>query len=173
MARHSKEPPPMVHRLPNKRKKKEPPDTLEIAAKAEVKPKKPAGNKTRKSRVGRAKAPAVLAAIEGVYGSPLEFWRQIALRAHDGDANAAKMLADRMFPSLKPVGPQIQFELDTSNPTALLGSILENVSNGTLPIDSGVQLLAAARAMLDVSERKEVLDRMAELEKLLGVQDGE
>ena len=87
----------------------------------------------------------------------------------DKDASLALSLLNKVVASPKPVSEPVAFDLD---PSAGLGSIGEQiliqVSEGKLPLDSGVALLGAIGTAGKLREVDEMAKEITEIEGALG-----
>ena len=84
--------------------------------------------------------------------------------AKSGDLTACALLINRLYPALKPVQPMSVFSLDGATPADQAMSILRAVSDGVLPADIGVQLIAAVGKCLEIREISELAERLEQLE---------
>ena len=82
-------------------------------------------------------------------------------QAKAGDPAAAKLLLDRVLPSLKPETRQ-----SAPAPTDP-GAILEAVERGQIGIDQGQALMGLAAARIKIAADEELLRRVEALEALL------
>jgi len=110
-------------------------------------------------------------AVAACFGSELEFWQHIAGMAAAGDAGAARLIAERLIPSLKSTIEPITFDLDEAvDMTDLCRQILAAVAGGVLPADVGGTLIQSVAGMARIAEIDEIERRLAELE---GMADGD
>ncbi len=101
---------------------------------------------------------------EAFEGGEAGFWRAVAEQAKAGDLQAAAMLADRLYPRLKPTSEPVQL----SEP--LDGSLAENaravlrmIAAGEISADMGRELLTS---IADVAKILEVADLEKRIERL-------
>ena len=113
-----------------------------------LKGKPPGSNKTQKLRAAIEKeAPEILSAL--------------ITSAKAGDPQAAKLLLDRVLPSLRPETRQ-----SAPMPTDP-GAILEAVESGAIGIDQATALMGLAAQRLKIAADQELLERVEKLEELL------
>lgn len=84
--------------------------------------------------------------------------------AANGDAQAAKLLMDRVLPTYKPVAPTTAFPLDGDSLTAKAQAILSAVAAGLIAISDAKQLIDALALLAKVAEFDELERRVAALE---------
>lgn len=84
--------------------------------------------------------------------------------AANGDAQAAKLLMDRVLPTFKPVAPTTAFKLDGDSLTAKAQAILAAVAAGAIAISDAKQLIDALALLAKVAEFDELERRVAALE---------
>ncbi len=93
----------------------------------------------------------------------------IVTAALAGDMQAARILMDRACPSLKAVSEPAPLQIDLSgSPTEQSQAILKAVSEGILPIDEAVQLLAGVASGMKILEISLLEQRLEALEQEIG-----
>lgn len=94
-----------------------------------------------------------------------EILQSVINSAVNGDMSAAKMLLDRITPSLKPIAQQISLALPDGASLSEQGSeVVKGALMGAIPSDIGVQLLAALGAQAKIIEIDDLAKRVAVLE---------
>ena len=97
------------------------------------------------------------------------FWLAVAQQAKGGDLQAAQMLADRLYPKLKPQSPTIALsEPLEGSPANMARQLVQMAGNGELPSSQARELLQALGDLVRVIEITEIEQR---LEKLEAIQD--
>ena len=81
------------------------------------------------------------------------FWLAVAAQAKGGDMVASSMIADRLYPKLKPQAEAVQLSepLDGS-PQDMAKGLLRMVSNGELSADTAKELITAIADMCRIGE---------------------
>ncbi len=93
--------------------------------------------------------------------------KNICESAKAGDIQAATILINRLYPALKPVQEVTPFTLAGDNPAEQAQSILAAVAGGQIPVEIGVQLIAAISQTLQIMEVTELAERLEHIEKTL------
>ena len=84
----------------------------------------------------------------------------------EGDVSAAMALLNKVMPNLKASNEPIQFTLDSSKGLSGTGEqIVQSIADGTVPLDSGAQLLSAIAALSKMQEIDDLTKRMEILEQ--------
>lgn len=84
----------------------------------------------------------------------------------ESDVTAAMALLNKVMPNLKAANEPIQFNLDASK--GLLGTgeqIVQSIADGSVPLDSGSQLLSSLAALGKLQEVDELTKRIAIIEE--------
>jgi len=106
-------------------------------------------------------------AVSACFGSELEFWQHIAGMAAAGDAGAARLIAERLIPSLKATNEPVEFNLDAAADLSdLARQILAGVADGILAADVAATLIQSVAGMARIAEIDEIERRLAELEAM-------
>ncbi len=83
----------------------------------------------------------------------------------DGDVTAAMALLNKVMPNLKAANEPIQFTLDVSKGLSGTGEqIVQSIADGSVPLDSGSQLLSSLAALGKLQEVDELTKRIEALE---------
>lgn len=86
--------------------------------------------------------------------------------AKGGDAQAAKLILERIFPAVKPVEQTQELDLPEGGTLTAQGrAVLAAVAGGELAPSQGAQLLAAIGSLARVSEIDELEARLTKLEE--------
>lgn len=93
--------------------------------------------------------------------------KNICESAKAGDIQAATILINRLYPALKPVQEVTPFTLAGDNPAEQAQSVLAAVAGGQIPVEIGVQLIAAISQTLQIMEVTELAERLEHIEKTL------
>jgi len=93
--------------------------------------------------------------------------KNICESAKAGDVQAATILINRLYPALKPVQEVTPFTLAGDNPAEQAQSVLAAVAGGQIPVEIGVQLIAAISQTLQIMEVTELAERLEQIEKTL------
>ena len=99
--------------------------------------------------------------------------KNICESAKAGDVQAATILINRLYPALKPVQEVTPFTLAGDNPAEQAQSVLAAVAGGQIPVEIGVQLIAAIGQTLQIIETTELAKRLEDIEKTLQQRTGE
>ena len=113
----------------------------------------PAGRKPGLSKLGKIR--------QGLEAALPEILEALTAQAKAGDPQAAKLLLDRVLPSLKP-------ETRQSAPMPVdPGAILEAVESGVIGVDQATALMGLASARLKIAADQELLERVEAIEDML------
>ncbi len=86
--------------------------------------------------------------------------------ANEGDVAALKLLLERAVPPYRPIGEAVTFPMPKQGSLADTGrAVMRAIASGTLPPDTGRQLIDALAALGRVVEIEELERRIAALEK--------
>lgn len=85
-------------------------------------------------------------------------------QANTGDVQAAKVLLDRICPTLKPVSPSIALVVDTSDLLKAGAAVITSTANGALPVETGSTLMGMLAQQAKMVETQEILTRLEALE---------
>lgn len=100
-----------------------------------------------------------------------EIIRQLVAKAKEGDAQAARLLLERVLPALKPMEQPVELTLpDAEGLTAQGVAIVQAVAAGILAPGQGAQLLTGLGALARIKEIDELERRITQLE---GVKHGD
>ena len=84
----------------------------------------------------------------------------------ENDVTAAMALLNKVMPNLKAANEPVKFSLDTSKGLSGTGEqIIQNIADGSVPLDSGSQLLSSLAALGKLQEVDELTLRIEALEK--------
>lgn len=84
----------------------------------------------------------------------------------EGDAQAALALLNKIIPNLKAANEPVQFNLDTNKGLSSTGEqIVQSIADGSVPLDSGTQLLGSLASLAKLQEIDELTSRIEALEK--------
>lgn len=94
-----------------------------------------------------------------------------AIDADNKDAALClRLVTERGWAALKPVGEQVNFEFDkNSSLSDQAAQILDAVAKGDLAVDYGKQLVDAIKGLAEIIANTELKQRIAEIEKRLGI----
>ncbi len=99
-----------------------------------------------------------------------EIIAQLVARARDGDAQAARLLLERVLPALKPMEQPVSLSLPAGEGITAQGkAIVLAVADGTLAPGQGAQLLTGLGSLARIVEIDELEKRIAQLEGLNNV----
>ncbi len=90
---------------------------------------------------------------------------QLVEAAKGGDVQAARLLLERVLPTMKPTELAVPLALPDGSLTEQGRAVLAAVSVGHLAPGQGAQLLAAIGALARVAEIDELTERIERLEK--------
>ena len=94
-----------------------------------------------------------------------EIIAQLVEKAKAGDAQAARLLLERVLPSLKPIEQPVALSLPAGEGLTAQGvAIVEAVATGTLAPGQGAALLTGLGALARIKEIDELERRIAQLE---------
>lgn len=95
------------------------------------------------------------------------FWSAVATQAAEGDLQAAAMIADRLYPKLKPTSePLTLSEPLDGTPAEVARSIMRMAGAGELTTDQARELLAALADVCKIVETSELEERITKLEAI-------
>lgn len=96
----------------------------------------------------------------------------VVVAAKGGDMQAAKILLDRICPSLKPESQAVDLpELSAGTLTERATAALDAVGRGDLAPDTAAQLINSVGTLARVVELDEMMERISRLENHTGVTD--
>ena len=82
-----------------------------------------------------------------------------------------RLVTERGWAALKPVGEQVNFEFDKdASLSDQAAQILDAVAKGDLAVDYGKQLVDAIKGLAEIIANTELKARIAEIEKRLGIE---
>lgn len=116
---------------------------------------------------GRPKGSGLSGKIRrAIEGEQQEILQAVIDKAKDGDMTAAKILMDRVCPSLKPETQQVTLpQLSHGSLTERATEVLNAVANGQLAPDAASQLISSISTLAKVVEMDEVITRLNNLEQ--------
>lgn len=85
--------------------------------------------------------------------------------AKGGDIQAAKMILDRLIPSVKPQALPVALSIPDTDEAGRAKAIFNAITKGEVSPDTGNELLAALASLLKVKELTELIDRIEALER--------
>lgn len=94
----------------------------------------------------------------------LAIWKKIAEQAETGDAVSARLILDRVSPTIKPVEHCAPFPLSGETLSEQGKSVMQAVAAGELSPSQGAQLVTALGALARVIETDELARRIEALE---------
>ncbi len=81
-----------------------------------------------------------------------------------------RMVTERGWAALKPVGESVNFEFDNTASLADQASqVLDAVSKGDLPVDHGKQLVDSIKSLAEIIANTELKKRIEAIEESLGI----
>lgn len=117
----------------------------------------PAGRRPGTGEIGRLR--------EGIAAELPEIIAKLVIAAKAGDTQAARLLLERVLPSIKAVGQVVTMTLPDGDDLSAQGAaIVRAVANGVIPPDQGGELLAALGALARLREVDELERRIGLLE---------
>ena len=90
---------------------------------------------------------------------------QLVASAKSGDAQAARLLLERVIPAMKSTELAVPLELPNGSLTDQGRAVLKSVSLGDLAPSQGASLLSAIGSLARVAEIDELTERIAKLEE--------
>jgi hypothetical protein len=94
-----------------------------------------------------------------------EIIAQLVTRAREGDAQAARLLLERVLPALRPVELPVELALPAGEGMTAQGrAIVQAVADGTLAPGQGAQLLTGLGSLARIVEIDELEKRITQLE---------
>jgi hypothetical protein len=121
----------------------------------------PAGRKPGSGKIGKLRA-QIEKDIPGIIAALVQ-------NAKAGDAQAGKLLLDRVLPALKPVDEPVRLPLGEEDLTASSRNVLEAIAAGTVTPQQGLTVLAGVTAAARVEE---IAELRAELRRLTEMVEG-
>ncbi|WP_138514565.1 DUF5681 domain-containing protein [Rhodoferax bucti] len=95
-----------------------------------------------------------------------EIIEQVIAAARGGDLQAARLVLDKVIPSVKPIDLPVGLQLPTDGSLTEQGrAVIAAVSEGQLSPSNGAQLVTALGALARVAEIDELSARIAKLEE--------
>jgi len=129
----------------------------------------PNPNKIGRPQGSKNKRTLVREALQEIYpDGEAGFWLSIATMAKRGDMQAATMLADRLYPKLKPQSPTVVLtEPLEGSPANMARQLIQLAGNGELSTSQTQELLSALADVVRIIEASELEARLLNLEKSL------
>lgn len=122
---------------------------------------RPRGSRNRRTIIREALAKTF---TDGETG----FWLAVCTQARGGDLQAAAMIADRLYPKLKPESPLIRLsEPLEGSPANMARQLIQLTGNGELSTSQTQELLSALADVVRIIEASELEARLLNLEKSL------
>ncbi|MEH8229840.1 hypothetical protein [Aeromonas veronii] len=98
------------------------------------------------------------------------FWLAVATQAKSGDGVSQQMIADRLYPKLRPAAEPVEFALTgEASFTDLARSVLMAVSRGEVDPQTGKSLIDAVAGLARVAEIDALQKQLDELAARVGV----
>lgn len=129
----------------------------------------PNPNKIGRPQGSKNKRTLVREALQEIYpDGEAGFWLSIATMAKRGDMQAATMLADRLYPKLKPQSPTVVLtEPLQGTPADMARKLMQLAGNGELAASQAQELLSALADVVRIVEASELEQRLKKLEQTL------
>ena len=94
-----------------------------------------------------------------------EIITQLVIKAKEGDAQAARLLLERVLPPMKAIEPMVELTLPVGEGITAQGvAIVQAVAAGILAPGQGAQLLTGLGALARIKEIDELERRITQLE---------
>lgn len=95
-----------------------------------------------------------------------------AINNEDKDSSLClRLVTERGWAALKPVGEQVEFEFDKSASLSdQAAQILDAVANGHLAVDYGKQLVDSIKGLAEIIANTELKDRIKAIEEKLNIE---
>lgn len=128
----------------------------------------PNPNKAGRPKGSRNRRTLAREALQAAFpDGELGFWSAVATQAAEGDLQAAAMIADRLYPKLKPTSePLALSEPLDGTPAEVARSIMRMAGAGELTTDQARELLAALADVCKIVEASELEERITKLEAI-------
>lgn len=126
----------------------------------------PNANKIGRPRGSKNKRTIIREALAQTYDDGERgFWLAVAQQSKNGDLQAATMIADRLYPKLKPQSPTVVLSepLD-GTPADMARQLIKMTGGGELSSSQARELLQALGDLVRVIEITEIEERLAALE---------
>ncbi len=117
---------------------------------------------------GRPKGSGVSGKIrEAIIEKAPELLQVVVDRAiKEGDSQSALALLAKVVPNLKASSEPVQFKLETDQGLSVTGeSVIRAMGDGSLPIDSGSQILSGLGTLKKLIEMDDLVERIEQLEQ--------
>ena len=89
----------------------------------------------------------------------------------EGDATAALALINKVVPNFKSVSEPVKFKVDMGEGLTQVGEdIVKAIGRGSLPLDSGTQLLTSLSSLAKLKETDDLVKEIEEIKKLLATE---
>jgi hypothetical protein len=96
-----------------------------------------------------------------------EIIQKLATKARDGDVGAARLLLERVVPSLKPVEAPQALQINEGHLSSQAKSVVALAASGEVSIGQASRLVTALGTVAKLIELDELLKRVDALEKLI------
>ncbi|WP_334108281.1 DUF5681 domain-containing protein [Methylobacillus sp.] len=103
---------------------------------------------------------------QGIAAHLPEIIGQLVEKAKEGDTQAARLLLERVLPTMKAIEQPVTLALPDGDMTAQGVAIVQAVADGTLAPGQGAALLGGLGALARIKELDELERRIAELERM-------
>ena len=128
----------------------------------------PPPNPIGRPKGSRNKRTVIRAALADTFeNGEVGFFKAIAQQAKDGDMQAANLLANRLYPQLKPESATIALpEPLTGTSADMARQLIQFAGNGDIPTSTATELLQALANVVKIEEATDLMERIAKLEEL-------
>lgn len=92
---------------------------------------------------------------------------RLIAEAEGGDVSAAKLLLDKVLPSLKPQSLPVNIDIPVGDEAASILAVFSAMAKGKVSPEDGNELVRALATLSKVRETSEIIQRIEQLEKLL------
>ena len=123
---------------------------------------------------GKTHRTRIIEALERQGHTEEGFLDLLVMRSLDKDDTfTMKELMGRMYPLSKAVMPMVEFEFTPdAGPSEKADQIIQAASEGKIPPDVAKMFVDALSSMIRIKELTEINERIAEMEALMGLNDG-
>lgn len=120
------------------------------------------------NRRGKSKSTLIEEALKRKSLTIEDFYDKIISQALGGEVQLMKEVLIRLHPTSKQTAPLINFQYpENGTPVEKIEAIIKAVSTGEIPPDIGKQVVDIIKIGIDVQEVTELMERVANLEKML------
>jgi hypothetical protein len=105
----------------------------------------------------------ILEALKSKSMTEEEYWSRVVDTSLD-EPSIMRAVMDRLYPSVKPTAPHIEFEFPhEGTPSDKAGAIEKAAADGILPIDLAAQMMTIIKERLDIHTNTDLAQKLEEM----------